>query len=85
MNELSKQQQAVANINTLRSALQTQIELRHRVTGAKITFDREAYENGKLEGSGYNPKDWVPAGEFEGTEPSEPVAGDESQSLDEKK
>lgn len=68
------QDQRVTNVNALRSLHNNQVQLRHRVDGKTITFDREAYEDGtSFQNSGYNPDDWVLAQDF--TEPEGPDHG----------
>lgn len=59
--------QREANINTLRSLHNNNVELRHRVDGKSMWFPADQYPDG-LENSGYNPNDWVLASEFEGPE-----------------
>jgi hypothetical protein len=61
------QKQRVANIDTLRSLHNNNVELRHRVDGKTMTFPADQYPDG-LENSGYNPDDWILSSEFEGPE-----------------
>lgn len=68
--------------NGSRNPASSLILLRHRVTGATLNFDRNDYEAGKLESSGYNPKDWLTAEQLQeqaSTESSEQEEEEEEE------
>lgn len=49
---------------TSRDPASSLILLRHRVDGTSLNFDRQAFEDGRLADSGYNPDDWLTSDQY---------------------